>query len=113
MANYEKISMADLPPIECPCGTTRRAFADGEDKTASVHLLQVFDEARTHYHKTFTEHYYIIEGEGFIEIDGEDIPVKPEDVIKIMPYARHKAKGFFKILNIAVPVFDPNDEHED
>ncbi len=75
--------VADLPPVACPCGTTRRAFVDDPDRVASLHVVDVSVDARTHYHKRLTEIYYILEGEGEMELDGERYPVRPGDSIRV------------------------------
>ena len=53
--NYIIASMQDVSPQPCPCGTTRRAFVDEDNDVATFHLLQVDNDAQTHYHKTLTE----------------------------------------------------------
>ena len=113
MPGYYKISFADLEPISCPCGTTKRAFAELPERDASVHFLNVSKDAKVHYHNTFSEFYTILEGEGFIELDGEMVPVKPYDTVKICKGTRHRAVGELTILNVCVPTFDTNDEHFD
>lgn len=110
---YHKVSLSQLPPIDCPCGVTRRAFTDLPEQTASVHYLIIKEDAAVHYHKSFTEIYTILEGEGILELDGELVAVKPLDSILIEPGTRHRAIGEMVILNVAVPAFDPADEHLD
>ena len=72
--------------------------------------MEISANARTHYHKRLTETYVILEGEGFLELDGERIPVKPLSTIMIRPGCRHRAVGKMKVLNFVVPAFDPEDE---
>lgn len=110
MSLYAVAQLDSLDPLRCPCGWTRRAFMDEEGGPASVHLLQVEIDARTHYHKTLTEIYIVLEGEGHLELDGEQIPLKPLTTVMIKPGCRHRAVGKLKILNIPVPKFDPHDE---
>jgi mannose-6-phosphate isomerase-like protein (cupin superfamily) len=57
-----------------------------------------------------TEYYVVLEGEGWLELDGERVPVKPMTAIMIRPGCRHRAIGRLKIINIPVPAFDPEDE---
>ena len=106
---YNRVSFADLSPIACCCGTTRRAFVDDPNAPASAHLLEVAEEPTTHYHKKTTEIYLIIEGDGFLELDGEMVAVKPLDAIMIKPGCHHRAVGKMKIINIPVPKHDDND----
>ena len=56
------------------------------------------------------EIYYVLEGEGAIELDGESFPLKPVMAVMIKPGCRHRAVGPLKIINVPVPVFDPEDE---
>lgn len=100
----------DMSPVPCPCGMTRRAFTDDPDQIASIHMVDITVDAKTHYHKKLTEIYLILEGEGHMELDGEMIPVKPMDTILIKPGCRHRAVGKLRIVNIPVPAFDASDE---
>jgi mannose-6-phosphate isomerase-like protein (cupin superfamily) len=111
MPKLFKISRpADLPAIECPCGETRRAFVDDPDRVASLHIIEISQDSRTHYHKRLTEIYYILEGDGQMELDGELHAIRPGDAILIKPGCRHRAIGKLRVLNVPVPAFDPEDE---
>ena len=58
-----------------------------------------------------TEIYYVLEGEGEIELDDEVCPLSPGMAILIKPGCRHRAVGEgLKILNVPVPKFNPDDE---
>ena len=107
---YLVAQLNEIPTITCPCGLTRRAFTEDVDQRASVHLLDVKIDAQLHYHKKITEIYYILEGEGYLELDGEQVPVKPMTSILIKPGCRHRAVGDLRIVVIAMPTFDPQDE---
>ena len=90
--NYELAQLEALDPVRCPCGWSRRAFASPDNTLATIHLVE------------------ILEGEGWMELDGERIPVKPLTTIKISPGCRHRAIGKLKVLNFVIPAFDPEDE---
>lgn len=109
MKRYQHVDLPDLAPVECCCGTTRRAFVHHPDAPASVHLLDVAEEPVAHYHAKTTEIYLVIEGEGFLELDGEMVPVKPLSAVMILPGCRHRAVGRMKIVNIPVPKHDDAD----
>jgi mannose-6-phosphate isomerase-like protein (cupin superfamily) len=100
----------DLPATPCPCGTARRAFADNPHNAASVHLVDISEDARVHYHKNMTEIYVVIEGQGVIELDGIRYPIRPLSTVYIQPGCRHRAIGRMRLLNIPIPAFDPADE---
>ena len=108
--NYLVEQLDEVPPQPCPCGTTRRGFISPENTAASVHQVEIKEDARTHFHKTMTEIYVVLEGSGELELDGERIPVRPMTSVMIKPGCRHRAIGKLKILNIAIPKFDPKDE---
>lgn len=93
-------------------GCQRELFLDSPDSAASIHVVEISEDAQTHYHKGFTEIYLILEteGEAFIELDGEMIAVKPMTTILIKPGYRHRAVGKMKIIKTAIPKFDPYDE---
>jgi len=110
MARYAVADLNTIPPVRCPCGYSRRAFATPDNPVATLHQVDIQEDARTHYHKRLTEIYYVLEGEGFMELDGERIPVRPGMSILIQPGCRHRAVGRMRILNIPVPAFDPADE---
>jgi mannose-6-phosphate isomerase-like protein (cupin superfamily) len=110
MANYSVSQLDQLDPQQCPCGITRRAFADSPQSVASLHLVNIQADSRTHYHKKMTEIYLVLEGEGQMELDGELIPIRPWSAIYIKPGCRHRAIGNLKIVNVPVPAFDEQDE---
>ena len=104
---------AELAAVDCPCGETRRAFVAESDGVASLHVVEISADARAHYHKGMTEMYYILEGAGEMELDGELHPVRAGDAILIKPGCRHRAIGRLRVLNVPVPAFDPRDEFFD
>lgn len=100
----------EIEPTPCPCGLSRRAFRVPGNEAASLHQVEISEDALPHFHKKTTEIYYILEGEGFLELDGEKVAVSPGVSVLIPPGTMHRALGRLKILNIAVPTFDPDDE---
>ncbi len=110
MANYLIAQLDQVPLVKCPCGFARRAFGGSGANAASLHLVEIQADSRTHYHKKMTELYLVLEGEGQMELDGQLFPLKPMTAIYIKPGCRHRAIGRLKILNLPVPAFDPADE---
>jgi mannose-6-phosphate isomerase-like protein (cupin superfamily) len=109
-AQYLVAHFDDITAVPCPCGMSKRAFAVPDNPVATIHQVDIQVDARVHYHKNLTEIYYILEGEGHMELDGERVPVRPGSTILIKPGCRHRAVGKLKILNVPVPAFDPHDE---
>jgi len=110
MANFMISHLDQIPPTRCPCGYARRAFAGSKENAASMHLVDIEEDSRAHYHKKMTEIYLVLEGEGQMELDGQLLPVKPMTAVYIRPGCRHRAIGKLRILNIPVPSFDEMDE---
>jgi mannose-6-phosphate isomerase-like protein (cupin superfamily) len=108
--NYSIAQLDDVASQPCPCGFTRRAFVDLPGAVASMHVVEIQSDSRTHYHKKTTEIYLVLEGEGKIELDGKVFPVRPMTAVYIQPGCRHRAIGKLRILNVPIPVFDEADE---
>ena len=105
IANFD-----DIDAVKCPCGFSRRAFLSPDNPTATMHVVDIQQDARVHYHKKLTEIYFVLEGEGQMELDGKIVPVKPYTAIFIKPGCRHRAVGKMRIVNVSIPAFDPEDE---
>lgn len=99
-----------MPPVDCPCGVSRRAFAVPGNSTATLHRVDISREARKHYHKKLTEIYYVLRGKGHLELDDDRVELEPGVSVLIRPGTRHRAVGDLEILNVAIPAFDPEDE---
>ena len=108
--NYMIEQLDEIEPLECPCGQTRRAFVSDENETATLHVVEISSDSRAHYHKSMTEMYLVMEGEGHVELDGEQVPVRPFTAVLIKPGCRHRAVGRLKVVVCAIPAFDPGDE---
>lgn len=112
MGGYELVQFDSLPGIPCPCGIARRAFAQVADFPATVHVTEIHETARRHYHKQLTETYYILEcgPDACLELDDERLPVQVGSCVMIRPGTRHRALGRMKVLILVLPKFDPADE---
>ena len=111
-ANYHRVDFAEIPGVECPCGTARRAFADIESYPGTIHVTEISADAQLHYHKRLTETYYFLEcdDDAQMQLDDQLIPVRPGQCIMIPPGTRHRAVGTMKVLIVVFPKFDPADE---
>lgn len=110
MINYMIAQLNDIDSVKCPCGFSRRAFVSPDNPVATLHIVDITEDARAHYHKKLTEIYLILEGAGYMELDGERVAVKPLTAILIKPGCRHRAVGKMRIVNIPIPAFEPEDE---
>jgi mannose-6-phosphate isomerase-like protein (cupin superfamily) len=110
--DYVVVDFDQLDPVDCPCGSARRAFLDVHHFPATVHRTEIFGEAKAHYHQRLTETYYFLECAPGTQMQLNDrlVPVKPGMCILIPPGVRHRAVGHATVLVIVMPKFDPTDE---
>ena len=76
-----------------------------------VHQVEIHD-ARLHYHERTDEFYYIIDGEGTMTLDDEEIELHQGVVVYVPRGVKHKACGNLKVLLVCVPRGVLNDVHE-
>jgi mannose-6-phosphate isomerase-like protein (cupin superfamily) len=111
-SGFEVVDFAEVPVVDCPCGTARRAFGELADFPATVHVTEISAEAKFHYHKRLTETYFILECEpsAKMQLDDQLIDLRPGMCVLIRPGTRHRAIGKMKVLILVLPKFDPQDE---
>lgn len=108
--NFSVAQLDELDRLPCSCGETRRAFTELADAPASIHLVTINDDSRLHYHKTMSEIYLILDGEGHMEVDDEIVSLRPMTAVLIRPGCRHRAVGKLRLVNVPIPAFNPDDE---
>ena len=57
----------------------------------------VYNETKLHFHTTYEEIYYILEGEGVMELEGEEKEVSEGDLVVILPEEKHKISTTKKV----------------
>jgi mannose-6-phosphate isomerase-like protein (cupin superfamily) len=113
-AGYSVRRAEDAPTVPCPCGQSTRIVTAADGLGCSFHVTEIRDSVR-HYHRKSAEVYYVLEGSGHMDLDGETVAVEPGAVITIQPGTRHRlwSDGGVRTIVVAVPPFDPDDEHFD
>ncbi|GIW98205.1 MAG: cupin [Pirellulaceae bacterium] len=109
---YDVVDFAQIEAQRCPCGWARRSLMDDSSVPYSLHVTDILEDARTHYHRRITETYFFLEcsPEARMELNGKSIPVRPHTAIVIRPGTRHRAVGKMRVVIIASPKFDASDE---
>jgi len=102
--------LEDVQSVPCPCGESIRAITGRDTDLASIHLVTISKDSKLHYHKELTEFYYVLEGEGELQLNDDVIKLEPYTLVMIKPMTRHVARGTLKILNIVIPPFNEDDE---
>ena len=110
---YRIIDYTNMEGVPCPCGIARRALADERDFPGTVHQTDIEAAAKPHYHRIITEVYYILSCEpgAMMLLDGDEVPIREEMLLYIPPGTVHCLIGKAKVLIVALPKFDPNDEY--
>jgi mannose-6-phosphate isomerase-like protein (cupin superfamily) len=113
-AGYSVRRVEDAPTVPCPCGQSARIVTAADGLGCSFHVTEIRDSVR-HYHRKSAEVYYVLEGRGHMELDGETVAVEPGVIITIQPGTRHRlwSDAGVRTIVVAVPPFDPDDEHFD
>ena len=104
----------EAPTVPCPCGQSTRIVTAADGLGCSFHITEIRDSVR-HYHRTTAEIYYVLEGTGRMELNGEIVAIEPGLVITIEPGTRHRLSSDEGVRTIVfgVPAFDPSDEFFD
>ncbi len=91
-------SLGEAAPFATADGSTIRSVLDLS--TAPVRMQSLAEAtlepgARTqrHYHRASEEIYFVLEGSGVMEVDGERRPVVPGDGVLIPPGAWHEIEA--------------------
>ena len=80
-----------------------------EDKTRmSVSIIEINGENTKTNNSRSDTIYYILEGNGVFEIDGEKSEVNSGDCVYIPKGSVYKDKGVMRMLSICTPPYDPD-----
>ena len=102
------------PTVPCPCGSSTRPLTRADNDACNLHVTFIRDSVR-HYHRKCTEVYYILEGSGKMELNGDVIDVRPGLVILIEPGTRHRlwSDEGVRTIVFGTPALEPEDEYFD
>jgi mannose-6-phosphate isomerase-like protein (cupin superfamily) len=113
MGKYLVRKLKEAPQvIHSSCGESRRLITVEDSLDFSLHVVHILDGKR-HYHKRSTETYYVLEGNGKLELDGEIVDLESGMAILIPPGVRHRGFGDFKTIVTGTPAFILEDEYLD
>ena len=102
---------AEIEPWAETCGQIRTLIEAKDCAAAEIHHVEI-EDAKLHYHKTTDEFYYIIEGQGTMILDDEEIEVHQGVVVYVPRGVRHKAYGKLTVLTVCIPRGVLDDVHE-
>lgn len=84
-----------------------------EDSLSSSFLIWIKKEVKLHKHLEHSEHVYVLDGEGNMQLGNENLNIKAGDIIYIPQNTPHKvvttSKKPLKVISIQSPQFDGSD----
>ena len=90
------------------CGYRHRLLSNGDGTSAFAHLVRIYDST-PHYHKEATEIYYVVEGEGTMTLDGEEVALRSGACLEVRPGVVHAARGDVLVLVVGIPAISEED----
>lgn len=102
---------ADVTPWAETCGQIRPLIEEKDEAAAEVHHVEI-DNAKLHYHARTDEIYHVIEGQGTMVLDDEEIELHKGVVVYVPRGVKHKAIGKLTVLTICIPRGVLEDVHE-
>src|SRR5438132_1011021 len=109
------ISLAAAEPFTTKDGSTIRELHHTAEQSLAEASLSAAATTQRHYHARTEEIYFILDGEGVLEVDGEHRPVHPGDAVLIPPGARHQitASAALRFLCCCPPPYSHDDTYFD
>jgi mannose-6-phosphate isomerase-like protein (cupin superfamily) len=108
---YLRRDPAEVEPWAETCGQIRPLIEESDGAAAEVHHVEIQD-AKLHYHEKTDEVYYVIDGEGTMVLDDEEIELHKGVVVYVPRGVRHKAIGRLTVLTVCIPSGVLHDVHE-
>jgi len=102
---------AEIKPWAETCGQIRCLVEEKDGAAAEVHLVEIQD-AKLHYHARTDEFYYVVDGQGTMTLDDEEIELHRGVVVYIPRGVKRKAKGNLTVLTVCIPRGVLSDVHE-
>ena len=110
-SNYIRKDPAEVTPWAETCGQIRPLIEEKDGAAAEVHHLEITN-AKLHYHERTDEIYYVIGGQGKMQLDDTTLELREGVVVYVPRGVKHKAWGELKILVVCIPRGVLHDVHE-
>ena len=111
VARFLRRDPAEVEPWAETCGQIRPLIEERDEAAAEVHHVEILD-AKLHYHERTDEVYYVIDGEGTMVLDDEEIELHQGVVVYVPRGVKHKAIGRLTVLTVCIPSGVLHDVHE-
>jgi mannose-6-phosphate isomerase-like protein (cupin superfamily) len=111
VARFLRRDPIEVEPWAETCGQIRPLIEERDEAAGEVHHVEIHD-AKLHYHERTDEFYYIIDGEGTMVLDDEEIELHKGVVVYVPRGVKHKAVGKLTVLTVCIPRGVLHDVHE-
>jgi mannose-6-phosphate isomerase-like protein (cupin superfamily) len=101
----------EIAPWAETCGQIRTLIEEKDGAAAEVHHVRI-NNAKLHYHERTDEFYYVIDGDGTMVLDDEEIDLHRGIVVYVPRGTKHKATGNLTVLTVCIPPGVLGDIHE-
>jgi mannose-6-phosphate isomerase-like protein (cupin superfamily) len=108
---YVRRDLAEIKPWAETCGQVRQLIDEHDNAAAEILHVEI-DHARLHYHAVTDEFYYVIDGNGTMLLDDEEIELHQGVVVYVPRGVKHRATGKLTVLTICIPRGVLHDVHE-
>jgi len=108
------INKANVEPRDTGCGERVYELAGSTDGNIHKHCIAIVDidpgkSSKNHYHPSVEETYFVLSGQGLINIDGNEAALSQGDLVTIPTGAHHKVTNMSEtdILQLYVTCAEP------
>jgi mannose-6-phosphate isomerase-like protein (cupin superfamily) len=108
---FVRRDVAEVKPWAETCGQIRPVLDESDGAVAEVHHLEITN-AKLHYHERTDEIYYVLDGQGRMQLDDKEIELHKDVVVYVPRGVKHRAWGDLKVLVVCIPRGVLNDVHE-
>src|SRR5262245_51868259 len=109
--SYLRRDPADVTPWAETCGQIRTLIEEKDGAAGEVYHVEI-DNAKLHFHARTDEFYYVIDGQGTMILDDDEIELHPGVVVYVPRGVKHKAIGKLTVLTVCIPRGVLSDVHE-
>ena len=110
-SHFIRRDRADVKPWTETCGLIRTLIEESDGAAAEVHHLEITD-ATLHYHERTDEIYYILAGQGRMQLDDAEVELHEGVTVYVPRGVKHRAWGDLKVLVVCMPRGVLHDVHE-
>jgi mannose-6-phosphate isomerase-like protein (cupin superfamily) len=105
-------SLAVVAPFTTKDGSSIRELHHTPAQSLAEATLDTGASTERHFHERSEEIYFVLQGSGTMELDGEERPVGPGDAVLIPPGAWHQIRaggGPLRFLCACAPAYSHDD----